>query len=177
MSSPTPGPDPDVPQGDTPGAPREWSAAPPPQDGSPAPDHAGSPAGHGPGAGAARPSQVLTAAVLGFGEALLLLLAALAYFAFASVVGFLALFGILYLALAIGCIWGGVLALQGKAGRILVVAAGVAAALSLIGLVLAAVGGAGFDTFSLLVLLLGAAIVYLLYQPQSKSYFAARSAR
>ena len=193
MSSPTPGSDPDHPEASAPQAQPGWEApapqpqgqpswdAPaPPQEqayGAPAASYPGAPAGYGSDVAAARPPQVLTAAILGFAEALLLLLAALAYFAFASIVGFLALFGILYLALAAGNIWGGIMAIQGKASRILVISAGISAALALIGIIIAAAGGAGFDTFSLLVLVLGAAIVALLYQPPSKQYFAARGAR
>ncbi|SFL50200.1 hypothetical protein [Geodermatophilus ruber] len=124
-----------------------------------------------------RPPQVLAAAVLGFLEAVLLLLASLAYFTFSSIVGFLAVFGVLFLALAVGCVWGGVRALQGRDGRVLLIAAGIAAGLALLAVVMAVAGGAGLDAFSLLTLLLGAATVLLLSRPAARRWFAARGPR
>jgi hypothetical protein len=120
---------------------------------------------------------VTGAAILGFAEALLLLLASIAYFAFSSVVGFLALFGVLFLALAAANVWGGILALQGKGRQMLVIAGAVAAGLALLGIVVALAGGAGFDVFSLLILVMGAGIVVLLNQPPSREYFASRGVR
>jgi hypothetical protein len=120
---------------------------------------------------------VLIAAILGFVAAVLLLLAAFAYFALSSLVGFLAIFAILFLALTAAHIWGGVLAIQGKGSQILLIAAAVAGGLALLGIIIALVNGAGFDTFSLLVLLLAGGIVFLLVQPQSKAYFASRGTK
>ncbi|MGY1812061.1 hypothetical protein [Blastococcus sp. SYSU D00820] len=138
------------------------------------PGYGQQPAYGGPAGGAARPPQVLTAAILGFVTALLLLLAAFAYFAFSSIVGFLALFGVLFLALAAGCITGGVLAITGKGGQVLTISAAVAGALVLLGIIIALAGGAGFDTFSLLVLVMCVGIVVLLNQAPAKQYFASK---
>jgi hypothetical protein len=173
MTTPS-APDPDpVPRGvpqDTPGA---GTPVPTPEGHGVAPRGSGAPADPA----AQRPVPVRLAAVLGFLEAALLLLASLAYFTFASIVGFLALFGALFLLLAVACIWGATQALQGKDSRMLTVAAGIAAGLALLAIGIAVAGGAGFDTFSLLVFLLGAGTVVLLLQPASRQYFAARRAQ
>ncbi|SFO87962.1 hypothetical protein SAMN05660464_1380 [Geodermatophilus dictyosporus] len=132
---------------------------------------------HGGGTPGARPPQVLTAAVLGFVAALFLLLVAFTYFALATLAGVLALFGVLFLALAAGCIWGGVQAIRGTGSRVLLVAAAVTAGLVLFGIVTALVTGTGLDVFSVLVLVLLVGSIALLQQPVSKRYFASRGAR
>ncbi len=137
----------------------------------------GDPSPYGGGTPGARPPQVLTASVLGFVAALFLLLVAFTYFALATLAGVLALFGALFLALAAGCIWGGVLAIRGRGSRVLLVAAAVSAALVLFGIVTALVTGAGPDVFSVLVLVLLVGSIALLQQPVSKQYFASRGAR
>jgi hypothetical protein len=184
MSSPTVGPEPNYTPGGAPDGSAGWSASPPPPPppsygnpppsyGDPAPTYGSAPAGFGEAA-AGRPPQVLVAAILGFVVALFLLWAALAFLAFSTLgvfAGLAIIFGIVFLALAAVNVWGGVLAIQGKGSVMLLVAGGITALFSLISLI------GNFTFESLLALLIGAATVFLLLQPQSKQYFAARGKR
>jgi hypothetical protein len=182
MSSPTPGSDPNYPQGGVPEGQQGWGApqpqgysSPPPQGYSPAPSYSGAPAGYGAAAGA-RPPQVLTAAILGFVVALFALIGALGFFALSSLLGIFALFAILYLALAALNIWGGIVALQGKNSTILKIAGLVTAGLAVIGLILA-LTQSSFSFWSILLIAAGAAIFFLLTQPVSKQFFAAHGGK
>jgi hypothetical protein len=147
--------------------------------GDPAPHGGGfggpSPYGGGPGR-SARPPQVLAAAILGFVVAAFLLLGALAFFALASVIGIFAIFAILYLALAAVNIVGGVQAMQGKGSTVLKVAGGITAGFALLALVIG-LTQSEFDFSTLVSLAIGAGIVFLLVQPQSKQYFASRGTK
>jgi hypothetical protein len=192
MSGPTPGPDQNYPQGGQNypqgGAPQGqpgWGTpqGPPPGYpqqgqplqgyGGPAPTYSGAPAGYG---GAARPPQVLVAAVLGFVVGFFALIGALGLFALASLFGLFALFGILYLALAALNIWGGVVALQGKGSTILKIAGAATAGLALLGLIVTIVES-GFDPWSLIMIAAGVTIVVLLSQPASQQWFASRGTK
>jgi hypothetical protein len=156
MSSPTPGSDPDHPQGGASDGRQSWRSP-------------GS-QGYG-GATGGRPPQVLTAAMLGFVVALFALLAALGLFALATLLGILAVFGAIYLALAVVNVWGGIVAIMGK-GSVVLKGAGIATAvLALIGLVLALTQGS-FSFLSLLLVIAGVAIFVLLGQPASQQFFA-----
>ncbi len=130
----------------------------------------------GGGQGLARPPQVLTAAVLGFVVAAFLLLGAFAFFALASIWGAFAIVAIVYLALAALNIVGGVQALKGKGSTLLKIGGGITAGFALLGLVLSLAQGT-FDFFTLVSLAIGAGIVFLLVQPQSKQFFASRGTK
>jgi hypothetical protein len=182
MSSPTPGSDPNSPP-PTPEGQSSWGA---PQQGQPqgygqaqgyqpAPSYENSPSAYGAAAGA-RPPQVLTAAILGFVVALFLLLGSFVFFAAASIPGFFVFFAIVYLALAALNVWGGVVAIQGKNSTILKIAGLITAGLSLLGLIIYLSQG-HFDVFSVLAIAVGLGIFFLLNQPASKQFFAARGGK
>ena len=176
MSSPTVGPEPNFTQGGAPEGQAGWSASPPPtpQGYGPAPTYGNAPAGFGGAAAVGRPPQVLAAAILGFVVALFLLWAALAFLAFSTLglfAGLAVVFGIIFLALAAVNVWGGVLAIQGKGSMVLLVAGAITAIFSLIGMI------GSFSFADLVAFVIGAATVYLLLQPASKQYFAARGKR
>jgi hypothetical protein len=186
MSTPTPGSDPNYPQGDAPQGEPGWGApepqgqqgwgAPQPQGYSPAPSYGAAPtAGYGAAAGA-RPPQVLTAAVLGFVVALFALLGALAFFALSSLLGIFVIFAILYLALAAVNIWGGIVAIQGTNSTILKIAGLATAGLAVLGLIVA-LTQSSFSFWSILLIAAGVGIFLLLNQPVSKQFFAAHGGR
>ena len=132
------------------------------------------PAGHGAPATQRTPSQVTTAAVLGFVGALFTLLATFGFFVLSGISGVFVLFAILYLAITVGLIAGGIMALTGKNGQILLITAVVAAALQVLGIIFVLAQGQSFQVTSLIGLLLTGGIIFLLLQPQSKQFFAAR---
>lgn len=121
-----------------------------------------------------RPSQVVTAAVLGFVAALFTLLATLGFFTLSSISGIFVIFALLYLAISAGLIAGGVLALNGKNGQILLITAAVATGLQILGIIVSLAQDQGFSPLSLIGLLLTGGIVFLLLQPQSRQFFAPR---
>lgn len=126
------------------------------------------------GPGAERPPHVLLAAVTGFLQAALLLLAATAYFTYSGTGALFTALGAAFLILAVGCALGGVRALQGKDRTVLAVSGGAAAGIALVLIAVSVAGGTGFDAFSALLVLLGTAIAVLLLQPPSREWFAAR---
>ncbi len=132
------------------------------------------PAGYGAPASQKAPSQVTTAAVLGFVGALFTLLATFGFFVLSGISGVFVLFAILYLAITAGLIAGGIMALTGKNGQILLITAVVAAALQVLGIIFVLAQGQSFQVTSLIGLLLTGGIIFLLLQPQSKQFFAAR---
>src|SRR4051812_23359261 len=174
MSSPTPGSDPNYPQGGVPEGQQGWGSSQP-QGYSPAPSYGGAPAGYGAAAGA-RPPQVLTAAILGFVVALFALLGALAFFALSSLLGIFVLFAILYLALAALNIWGGIVAIQGTNSTILKIAGLATAGLAVLGLIVA-LTQSSFSFWSILLIAAGLGIFFLLNQPVSKQFFAANGGK
>ncbi len=117
------------------------------------------------------------AAVAGSVEAFLLLLAALLYFTYSTFGPWLAVFGAVFLGLAIACVVGSVLALRGRTPRVLLVAAATAAAIAVVLIAISVAGGAGFDAFSAAVVLLGVGPVVLLLQAPSREWFAASRSR
>lgn len=131
------------------------------------------PAGYGP-AKQGTPSQVTTAAVLGFVGALFTLLATFGFFALSSLYGLFVLFAIIYLAITVGLIAGGVMALTGKNGQILLITAIVASGLQVLGIIFVLVQDGSFQVTSLIGLLLTGGIVFLMMQPPSKQFFASR---
>jgi hypothetical protein len=178
MTTPTPGSDPNYPQGGAPqgqpgwGSPQGQGYGNAPQSyGAP-----GSPAGYG--AGAQRPSQVTAAAIIGivigglgtlFG--LLSLIGIGLVFAFDPILGLLALLSI---ATAVVVLIGGIQAIQGKSPKLLLLGSYASIAVQLLYLIWSLVSGWGFVFTGLLGFILPAIIVFLLLQPQSKQYYASR---
>ena len=177
MSSPTPGSDPNYPQGGAPQGQPGWGAPQQPPGGyNPAPQYSGSPAGYG--AGAARPSQVTAAAIIGIvigGLGCLGGLIALTglgvVFAFDAVLGLLAL---LSLAAAVVILIGGIQAIRGQSPRLLLLGSYASIVIQLLYLIWALVSGWGFVWTGLLGFILPVVIVFLLRQPQAKEYYASR---
>ena len=184
MSSPTPGSDPNYPQGGAPQGQPGWGAPQQPPAGynqpsggyNPAPQYSGPPAGYG--AGAARPSQVTAAAIIGivigglgtlFG---LIGLAALGLlFALSPLLG---IFFLLSVAAAIVVLVGGIQAIRGQSPRLLLLGSYASIAIQLIYLIIALASGYGFQFTGLLGFILPVVIVILLRQPQAKEYYASR---
>jgi hypothetical protein len=178
MTTPTPGSDPNYPQGGAPqgqpgwGSPQGQGYGNAPQSyGAP-----GSPAGYG--AGAQRPSQVTAAAIIGivigglgslFG--LISLFGIGIVFAFDPILGLLALLSI---ATAVVVLIGGIQAIQGKSPRLLLLGSYASIAVQLLYLIWSLVSGWGFVFTGLLGFILPAIIVFLLLQPQAKQYYASR---
>ncbi|MFW3169440.1 hypothetical protein [Geodermatophilus sp. CPCC 206100] len=152
-----------------------WGAPPPPPGYAPAPNWSDAPAGYGAPAGQ-RPPQVLTAAVLGFVVAFFALIGALGLFALATIFALFAIFGVLYLAIAVMNIWGGVQALSGRGSTVLKTGGLVTAGLALLGLITSLTQGE-FSSWSIVLIAAGVGIFFLLNQPASQQYFAARGAR
>lgn len=125
-------------------------------------------------AGPQRPPHVLMAAVAGFTEATLLFLVALVSFALGPQAG---LFGVLYLALAAGCLWGAVSVLRGRSARPLLAASAVTGVVALAGLVVGLLQGGGVAFLPALLLLLAVGAVVLLLQAPSRDWLAAHRDR
>ncbi|MBA3411594.1 MAG: hypothetical protein H0U15_12320 [Geodermatophilaceae bacterium] len=134
----------------------------------------GPPSGYGAPSKGGTPPQVITAAVLGFIAALLTLLATFGFFALSSFSGIFVIFAILYLAITAGLIAGGVMALTGKTGQILLITAAVATGLQILGIIFSLVQGQQFSALSLIGLVLTGGIVFLLLQPVAKQFFSTR---
>jgi hypothetical protein len=169
MTNPT-GSDPSYPQEGAPQGQPGWGAPPPGQGYTPAPSYSGPPAGHG----TQRPGQVTAAAVIGsvFGALGVLGLFALGvYFAFDAVLGLLSLLSVVA---AVVLLIGGILAIQGKSPRLLLLGSYASIAIQLLTLIWAIVSGYGFVFLGLLGFLLPALIVFFLLQPQAKQYYASR---
>ena len=120
-----------------------------------------------------RPPHVLMAAVAGFVEAVLLLMAALLYFTYSAFGPWLAVFGAVFLGLAVACAAGSVLVLRGRTRRVLLVAAAAAAAIAVVLIGISVASGGTFDVFSAAVVLLGVGPVVLLLQAPSREWFTA----
>ena len=127
-----------------------------------------------PAGGEGRPPHVVLAAVVGFVEAALLMMAALLYFTYSALGPWLAAFGVVFLGLAVACVVGGVLTLRGRTPRVLLVAGAASSAVALVLIAISVAGGSGFDAFSASVVLFGVAAVVLLLQAPSREWFAAR---
>ena len=182
MSGPTPGSDPNYPQGGAPqgGAPQGepgWGAPQQPTPGyTPAPSYSAAPAGYG--ATGQRPSQVSAAAIIGmiiggigtlFG--LIGLLAVGIIFAFNAILGLLYLLSI---ATAVVVLVGGIQAFQNKSPRLLLLISYVAIAVNILTMIIGIAQGASIFSY-LLGFVIPGIIVFLLLNPQSKQYYASRS--
>jgi len=185
MSSPT-GSEPNYPQGGAPqGGQPGWTAPPPqqppagynPPGYNPAPSYAG-----GPPATGQRPGTVTAAGVVGIVWGALGTLLGLLGLLGASYVddlgidinAFDIILGILGIAAAIALLIGGVQVMQGKAPKLLLLAAYAGLALWLIGVIYSVIAGYGFSGLSLLTPIVLGVIVFLLLNPQSKQYYASR---
>jgi hypothetical protein len=172
MSAPTPGSDPNYPQGAAPQGEPGWGA--PQQPGyTPAPSYSGVPSGYGAGQ---RPSQVSAAAIMGIVWGALGALFGLIIMLTAFGLG-AALAGLIFLvstAASVGLLVGGIQALQGKSPRLLMLLCYVAIGLGVLSLIIAfaATGGNAFG--GILGIVIPGVIVFLLMQPQSKQYYASR---
>lgn len=135
----------------------------------------GAPAGHG-GPVQGRPWQVTTAAVLAFIAGAFNLLGALGLLLVGDEIedlgissGLAILFGLLYVAFAVGYIFGGIQAITGKNQKILVMTAGAAIVLQVISWIIIE-----FSGVSLIGLILPVLIIVLLISAQSKQWFGAK---
>jgi len=170
MSSPTPGSDPNYPQGAAPQGQPGWGA-PQQQPGyTPAPSYSAGP----PAAGGQRPGMVTAAGVIGIvwgGLGLLFGLLALAVsFAFGAIFGLLVLIAVV---VAAALLWAGIQVIQGKSPRLLLLISYVAIGINLLEMIWAATQGASIFS-GLLGFILPGVIVFLLLNQQSKQYYASR---
>jgi hypothetical protein len=186
MTGPTPGSDPNAPQGGTPQGQPGWGTPPPP----PAQDYgAQNPQGYGAqnpqGYGAApayqggpaagqRPGMVTAAGIIGIvwgGLGLLFgLLALTVAFAFGAVYALLLLISV---AVAGALLWAGVQVIQGKSPRLLLLISYAAIGINLLTTIWAVAQGASILS-GLLGFVLPGIVVFLLLNPQSKQYYASR---
>lgn len=171
MSSPTPGSDPNYPQGGAPQGQPAWGAPQQPVQGYGAP---GSPAGYG-GAPGQRPGMVTGAAVVaivwgGLG-ALFGLLALSVAFILGALYGLIILISI---AMSVALLVGGIFVLQGKNPKLLLLVSYIAIGVSVLSLIIGIIQSGGNAFSGVLGIIVPGVIVALLMQPQSKQYFASR---
>ena len=174
MSSPTPGSDPNHPQG-APQGQAAWGAPQEPAPGySPAPSYSGSPVGPA----GQRPQQVSAAAIIGMViGGIGTLFGVIGLFAIGIVFAFNAVLGLLYLlsiATAVVVLIGGIQTWQGKSPRLLLLGSYASIGVQLLYLIFSIASGYGFSFSALLGFILPGIIVFLLMQPQAKQYYAAR---
>lgn len=178
MSSPTPGSDPDYPQGGAPQGQPGWNAPQGPAQGygRPAPSYQNAPAGYGAAPGGQRPGLVTAAGIIGivWGAlgALFGLLVTFGAFALGA-----ALAGLVFLlatAVSVALLWAGIQALQGQSPRLLLLISYVSIGLSVLSLIVSLVTTGGNAFSGILGILVPGAIVFLLMQPQSKQFYASR---
>ncbi len=190
MSSPTSGPDQNLPQGNAPQGQPGWSAPPPPpgqgydpqgygaqEYGAPAPSWSGSPAWYG---ADQRPGQVAAAAIIGIViGGIGTLFGLLGLFAIALLFEASAILGLLFLlsvATAVVVLVGGIQTLQGRSPRLLLLGCYASIGIQLLYTIFAMTYGESWFS-GLLSFVIPILIVALLLQPQSKQYFAARGVR
>jgi hypothetical protein len=180
MTTPTPGSDPNYPQGGAPQGQPGWGAPPPPQGYQqpqgyqPAPSYTGGPAGYGAPTGQ-RPGMVTAAAVIGIvwgGLGTLFGLIALSVaFALSGLLGLIILVSV---ALSVGLLVGGIFVLTGKPPKLLLYICYAAVVINVISLIISIAQNGGSAFSGILGFILPGIIIALLLQPQSKQYFAAR---
>ena len=175
MSSPTPGSEPNYPQGGAPEGQPGWGAAQqPPPPYNPAPSYSGSPVGPT----GQRPQQVGAAAIIGMViGGIGTLFGLIGLFAVGIVFAFNAILGLLYLlsiATAVVVLIGGIQTWQGKSPRLLLLGSYASIGVQLLYLIFSIASGYGFSFSALLGFILPGIIVFLLMQPQAKQYYAAQ---
>jgi hypothetical protein len=179
MTSPT-GPDQNYPQGGAPqGGQPGFNTPPPPPGYDPqgynAPGYSPAPAYGGPPATGQRPGMVTAAGIIGIvwgGLGLLLGLLALTV-AFTLLGALYGLLVLLSVAAAAALLWGGIQVMQGKSPRLLLLLSYVAIGINLLTMIWAATQGQSIFS-GLLGFIIPGVIVFLLLNPQSKQYYAAR---
>ncbi len=159
-----------APPPDAPQQPGQYPQQPPPGPYAqqPYPAYAGAP---GVPAGAARPGMVTAAAVLAFvvgGLGIIFGLVAFGLLSTFGVGGFYTFLVVLSLIACAAMIWGGVQALNGKDGRIIVIAAAAAIVINLIEIIMYFYAG------SLLGLVIPILILVFMFNPQSKAWIQSR---
>ncbi len=175
MSSPTPGSDPNYPQGGAPQGQPGWGAPQPPPPGGyePAPSYSSAPAGYGAASGQ-RPGMVTAAGIIGIvWGALGLLFGLLALgilLAFGALLGLLALVSVVLSAVLL---WAGIQVIQGKSPRLLLIISYVAIGINLLTMIIGLTQGASIFSY-LLGFIIPGVIVFLLLNQQSKQYYASR---
>ena len=174
MSSPTPGSDPNYPQGGAPQGQPGWGAPQSPEQGyTPAPSYSAPPAGYG--ATGQRPGMVTAAGIIGIvwgalGLLFGLLGLAIAFSLLGGLYGLLVLIGVV---VAAALLWAGIQVIQGKSPRLLLLISYVSIGLNLLTLIWAATQGASIFS-GLLGFIIPGVVVFLLLNPQSKQYYASR---
>jgi hypothetical protein len=174
MSSPTPGSDPNYPQGGAPQGQPNWGAPQPPAGGyDPAPTYSNAPADNGAATGQ-RPGMVTAAGIIGivWGALGLLfgLLALSILFAFGALLGLLALVSVV---LSAALLWAGIQVMQGKSPRLLLLISYVAIGVNVLTMIVGLTQGASIFSY-LLGFIIPGVVVFLLLNQQSKQYYAAR---
>ena len=174
MTNPTPGSDPNYPQGGAPQGQPGWGAPQPPQGYQPAPSYQGGPAGYGAPTGQ-RPGLVTGAAIVGIvwgGLGTLFGLIALSVaFALSGLLGLIILIGVI---LSVALLVGGIFVLTGKDPKLLLYTCYVAIVVNIISLIISLAQNGGSAFSGILGFILPAVIVALLLQPAAKQYYAAR---
>ena len=171
MSSPTPGSDPNYPQGGVPEGQPAWGAPQQPAPAyNPAPSYAGAPASAG-----ERPGMVTAAGIIGIVWGALGLLFGLlgltvAFALLGAVYGLLLLISV---AVSGALLWAGIQVMQGKSPRLLLLISYVAIGINLLTMIWAATQGASIFG-GLLGFVLPGIVVALLLNQQSKQYYASR---
>lgn len=173
MSSPTPGSDPNYPPGGAPQGQPGWGAPQAPGQGyNPAPSYSAAPAGYG--ATGQRPGMVTAAGIIGivWGALGLLfgLLALAVLFAFGALLGLLALVSVV---LSAALLWAGIQVIQNKSPRLLLLISYVAIGVNLLTMIIGITQDASIFSY-LLGFVIPGVVVFLLLNPQSKQYYAAR---
>jgi hypothetical protein len=174
MSSPTPGSDPNYPQGGAPQGQPGWSAPQQPAQGygGPAPSYSGSPAGYG--ATGQRPGMVTAAGIIGIVWGALGVLFGLLALTVAFALGaLLGLFVLVSVALSAGLLWAGIQVMQGKSPRLLLLISYVAIGVNLVTMIIGIAQGASIFSY-LLGFVIPGVVVFLLLNAQSKQYYASR---
>jgi hypothetical protein len=172
MTTPTPGSDPNYPQGGAPQGQPGWGAAPQQPGYNPAPQYSGAPAGYG---GGARPGMVTAAAIVAIVWGALGALFGLLALSLAFLIGaFYGLILLISVALSVALLVGGIFVLQGKNPKLLLMISYVAIGVSLLSLIIGVIQSGGNAFSGILGIVVPGVIVALMLQPQSKQYFAAR---
>lgn len=173
MSSPTPGSDPNYPQG----APQGQPGGDVPQQAAPgytpAPSYSTAPAGYGAATGQ-RPGMVTAAGIIGIVWGALGLLFGLLALAVVFAIGaFLGLLVLVSVVLSAALLWAGIQVIQNKSPRLLLLISYVAIAINLLTMIIGIAQGASIFSY-LLGFVIPGIIVFLLLNAQSKQYYAAR---
>jgi hypothetical protein len=180
MSNPTPGSDPNYPQGAL-----DQSGSRAPQQGyDPAPPYSAAPAAYDQGHGDKQPGSVKAAAIIGIVWGVLGALAGILALVGASladeldadveVTGLDVVLGVVSLVVSIALLVGGIRVLKGKAPKLLLFAAVALIVLWVVGTIVNVAQDRDFSITSIVGPIIAALIVALLVQPASKRYFAAR---